>query len=177
MLFIYSPELSTNVGETTVVSGVLVRNDILILDCFPADNWKAQAARTRNRLSRKFPRSSVICTEEIANLWYEPLSVSISERDGFPPGRFLAYQQCQLIYITVLNIFKSFKGQFQRYDHALGSQISEASWRHVLNILRHHYTACDVLVHPAVINNPVIPHNPAISWSSCNVLTHFALSL
>lgn len=110
MLFMYFPELSTNVGETTVVSGVLVRNDILILDCFPADNWKAQAARTRNRLSRKFPRSSVICTEEIANLWYEPLSVSISERDGFPPGRFLAYQQCQLIYITVLNMFQGLQG-------------------------------------------------------------------
>lgn len=43
-------------------------------------------------------------------------------------------------------------------------------------IQRHPYTACDELVHPAVTHNPAIPHNPVISWSSCNVLTHFALS-
>lgn len=70
------------------------------------------------------PRSSVICTEEIANLWYEPLSVSTSERDGFPPGRFLSYQQCQLIYNIVLNMFQ---GSIQSFEHALWPQLSEDS--------------------------------------------------
>lgn len=84
---------------------------------------------------------------------------------------------------------KSFKGQIQRYDNALWSQISEASWRHVL-------ISCDILTQPAMCSYVLrlfitlrflivlrYPDHPAMSLhilryprKSCDTLIHHAIS-